>query len=58
MVTTKEKKMNNFLLVFGAFAFCLLAWLVIYDGISRHAVIYQECGGQYCAPMDPPLRNK
>lgn len=49
--------MNKFLFAIGALGFCVLTWLVIYDGISRHAVIYQECG-QYCAPIDPPLRNK
>jgi hypothetical protein len=49
--------MKQFIFAIGALAFCVLAWLVIYDGINRHAIEYQECGGQYCAPIDPPLKG-
>lgn len=46
--------MRHLIFAISALAFCVLAWLVIYDGINRHAIEYQECGGQYCAPVDPP----
>jgi len=46
--------MRHLIFAIGALAFCVLAWLVIYDGINRHAIKFQECGGVYCAPVDPP----
>jgi len=49
--------MNKLLFSAGALTFAVLAWMVIYDGINRHMVDYQECGG-YCEPQDPPVRNK
>jgi hypothetical protein len=49
--------MRQLVFTIAALAFCVLAWLVIYDGINRHAIEYQECGGQYCKPMDPPLKG-
>tara|TARA_R110000822_G_scaffold307044_1_gene433714 strand:+ start:49 stop:198 length:150 start_codon:yes stop_codon:yes gene_type:complete len=49
--------MKHIAFAIGALAFCVLAWLVIYDGINRHAIEYQECGGVYCAPMDPPMKG-
>ena len=53
----KGNTMKNLTFTIAALAFCVLAWLVIYDGINRHAVEYQECGGQYCAPVDPPMKG-
>ena len=49
--------MRHIAFAIGALAFCVLAWLVIYDGINRHAIEYQECGAVYCAPMDPPMKG-
>ena len=49
--------MNKLFFSAGALTFAVLAWMVIYDGINRHMVEYQECSG-YCEPQDPPVRNK
>tara|TARA_R110000787_G_scaffold103343_5_gene209914 strand:- start:5034 stop:5171 length:138 start_codon:yes stop_codon:yes gene_type:complete len=40
--------MNKLFFGAGALTFAVLAWMVIYDGINRHMIKYQECGFQYC----------
>ena len=40
--------MNKLLFSAGALTFAVIAWMVIYDGINRHMVEYQECGYKYC----------
>jgi hypothetical protein len=49
--------MKQFVFAIGALAFCVLAWLAIFDSMAKHAIEYQECGGQYCKPIDPPLKG-
>ena len=58
MDITGEKTMNKLLFSAGALTFAVLACMVIYDGINRHMVEYQECGYKYCEPQDLPVRNK
>lgn len=53
----KGKTMKHLIFAISALAFCVLAWLAIFDSMAKHAIEYQECGGQYCAPMDPPLKG-
>jgi hypothetical protein len=48
--------MKQFTITIAALAFCVLAWLAIFDSMAKHAIEYQECGG-YCAPIDPPLKG-
>jgi len=50
--------MNKLLFSAGALTFAVLACMVIYDGVNRHMVEYQECGYKYCEPQDLPVRNK
>jgi hypothetical protein len=49
--------MRHLIFAIGTLAFCVLAWLAIFDSMAKHAIEYQECGGQYCKPMDPPLKG-
>jgi hypothetical protein len=53
----KGNTMKQFIFAIGALAFCVLAWIAIFDSMAKHAVEYQECGGQYCKPIDPPLKG-
>lgn len=50
--------MNRLFFLVAALPFVVLAWLVIFDGINRHMVEYQECGYKYCEPQDLPVRRK
>jgi hypothetical protein len=49
--------MKHLIFTIAALAFCVLAWLAIFDSMAKHAIEYQECGGQYCKPIDPPLKG-
>lgn len=46
--------MIRFLIIFGcAIAMCASLWLLDYRW-GLEALDYQECGGRYCAELDPP----
>jgi hypothetical protein len=30
-------------------------WFLTFDAMDDHAAEYQECGYQFCEPVDPPL---
>jgi len=50
--------MNKLFFSAGALTFAVFAWMVVYDGINKHMVEYQECGYKYCEPQTPLMRRK